>query len=255
MTMPKGWKFKKSFLMMLLGMTLLGFIAFTEHKTDNRTLSDLDVSIEAVSDVYFVDEKEVVDLLTNAFPGLLSNTTREKVSIHEVEKKVEAHPFVKKAEVFEDLKGTLMVKVSQHIPMARIVRPMAADGYISSSGKILPTSPNYTTRVLVLTGKKAEELLKESDLSIKNKPLLDLIRFISSDPFWAAQISALDLLANGNINMYQQVGNQVIEFGKAEEIELKFRKIKTYYKQILPEKGWNTYKRVNVKYKDQIICE
>ncbi|WP_339923484.1 cell division protein [uncultured Cyclobacterium sp.] len=251
----KGWKLKKSFLMMVLGVTLVGFIAFTEHKTESRALSELEVYVEGVSDVYFIDEKEVTELLTNAFPSLLSNTAKEKVSIHAVEKKVEAHPFVKKAEVFEDLKGTLMVKVSQHVPIARIVRPMAADGYISSSGKILPTSSNYTTRVLILTGSKAEALLKKNDLSIENAPLMELIRFINSEPFWLAQISALELLANGDINMYQQVGKQVIEFGKPEDIEIKFRKIKTYYKKILPEKGWNTYDRVNVKYKDQIICE
>ena len=64
----KGWKFKKSFLMILLGMTLIGFIAFTEHKTEKRGLANLDVYVEAVSDVYFVDEKVVATLLTNAFP-------------------------------------------------------------------------------------------------------------------------------------------------------------------------------------------
>lgn len=170
-------------------------------------------------------------------------------------KKVEAHPFVKKAEVFRDLKGKIMVKVSQHVPMARIVRPKAADGYISTTGKILPTSTNYTSRVLLLTGKRAESLLKLDDLSEQESSLLALIRYISQDPFWAAQISSLDLLGNGDINLHQQVGKQVIEFGKPEDIELKFRKIKTYYKKILPEKGWNTYDRVNVKYKDQIICE
>lgn len=241
--------------MIVLGMTLFGFIAFTEHRAEGLVYSGLEVKIESVSDVYFVDEKEVTDLLTNAFPGLLGNTTRKKVSINAMEKKVEAHPFVKKAEVFKDLKGTIMVKVKQHVPMARIVRALAADAYISTSGEILPTSSNYTTRVLILEGSKAEELLQLSNLSAKDSALLELIRFINSDPFWMAQISNLKLLPNGDINMYQQVGKQVIEFGKPEDIELKFRKIKTYYKKILPEKGWNTYDRVNVKYKDQIICE
>jgi cell division protein FtsQ len=251
----KEWKFKRSFLMIVLGLTLFGFIAFTEHKAESRLYSGLEVYIESVSDVYFVDEKEVTDLLTNAFPGLLSNATKNKVSINEMEKKVEALPFIRKAEVFEDLKGTIMVKVKQHVPMARIVRPLAADGYISASGEILPTSSNYTTRVLILEGSKAEELLRQNNLSVEDSALLELIRFINSDPFWMAQISTLKLLPNGDINMYQQVGKQVIEFGKPENIEIKFRKIKTYYKKILPEKGWNTYDRVNVKYKDQIICE
>jgi cell division protein FtsQ len=55
--------------------------------------------------------------------------------------------------------------------------------------------------------------------------------------------------------MYQQVGKQVIEFGEAKDIEEKFKKINLFYEEILPAKGWNTYSRVNVKYKGQIVCE
>ncbi len=246
---------KKPILLVLAGLVLSGFIAFVEKKAASRTLSGLEIHVEGVSDVYFVEEKEVASLLTNAFPELEKQGALGAISINALEKKVEAHPFVKKAEVFRDLKGTIRVHVSQHVPMARIVRPMAADGYISSTGKILPTSSNYTSRVLVLTGRRAEALLKLEDLSASEPALLDLIHFINEDPFWAAQISSLELRDNGDIDLYQQVGKQVIEFGKPENIDMKFRKIKTYYKKILPEKGWNTYDRVNVKYKDQIICE
>lgn len=248
-------KIKKTILLILVGLMLSGFIAFIEHKAGSRTVTGLEVYVEGVSDVYFVDEKEVASLLTNAFPGLEKMVLLREVSINEMEKKVEAHPFVRKAEVFRDLKGKIMVKVSQHVPMARIVRPRAADGYISTEGKILPTSANYTSRVLVLTGARAERLLKLDNLSEQESRLLALIQFIGRDPFWSAQISSLELLGNGDINLHQQVGKQIIEFGKPENIEIKFRKIKTYYKKILPRKGWNTYDRVNVKYKDQIICE
>jgi cell division protein FtsQ len=65
----------------------------------------------------------------------------------------------------------------------------------------------------------------------------------------------LEIDKNGDIKMYQQVGNQVIEFGDAEDIEEKFNKISLFYEEIIPSKGWNAYSRVNVKYKDQIICE
>lgn len=255
MTKLRDRKIKKPILLVLVGLVLSGFIAFIEHKAGTHTITGLEVYVEGVSDVYFVDEKEVASLLTNAFPGLEKKAALSEVSINEMEKKVEAHPFVRKAEVFRDLKGEIMVKVSQHVPMARIVRPKAADGYISTKGRILPTSANYTSRVLILTGPRAERLLKLDDLSEQESRLLALIQFISQDAFWSAQISSLELLGNGDINLHQQVGKQVIEFGKPEDIELKFRKIKTYYKKILPEKGWNTYDRVNVKYKDQIICE
>ncbi|WP_439482669.1 cell division protein FtsQ/DivIB [Cyclobacterium plantarum] len=251
----KPRKYKKPVLILLVGLILFAFIAFTEHKSESRQIAGLEVYVEGVSDVYFVEEKEVASLLRNAFPELDKLSNISEVSINKMEKKVEAHPLVKKAEVYQDLKGTIRVKVRQHIPMARIVRPRAADGYISTTGKILPTSPNYTSRVLILEGSRAQALLQETDLTNNEAQLLELIHFIYQDPFWTAQISSVELLRNGEVNLYQQVGRQVIEFGKPENIPLKFRKIKTFYKKILPEKGWNTYERVNVKYKDQIICE
>ncbi|NHE58024.1 cell division protein FtsQ/DivIB [Cyclobacterium plantarum] len=251
----KPRKYKKPVLILLVGLVLFAFIAFTEHKSESRQIAGLEVYVEGVSDVYFVEEKEVASLLRNAFPELDKLSNISEVSINKMEKKVEAHPLVKKAEVYQDLKGTIRVKVRQHIPMARIVRPRAADGYISTTGKILPTSPNYTSRVLILEGSRAQALLQETDLTNNEAQLLELIHFIYQDPFWTAQISSVELLRNGEVNLYQQVGRQVIEFGKPENIPLKFRKIKTFYTKILPEKGWNTYERVNVKYKDQIICE
>lgn len=178
-----------------------------------------------------------------------------ELNFNKIEKKVENHPFVKNSEVFADLKGNVWIEIDQYKPMARIVRPMAADGYISSEGIILPTSPKYTTRVLTLEGAYAERLLQEEDLTEKHSDILDLIRFIESDEFWKAQITGLEITKKGDIKLFQQVGKQVIEFGDAQDIEEKFKKIMLFYDEILPAKGWNTYSRVSVKYKDQIICE
>jgi cell division protein FtsQ len=55
--------------------------------------------------------------------------------------------------------------------------------------------------------------------------------------------------------MFPQVGGQLIEFGKPENLELKFKKLRIFYKEILPEKGWNAYERVNLEYEGQIIAE
>ncbi|MEX0882423.1 MAG: cell division protein [Cyclobacteriaceae bacterium] len=255
--MEKGnyWKIKKPLLFLFWGLVLLGFIGFIENKADQKTFSGLEVYIKEVSDVYFVDENEVIRLLKNAYPALEKKGSSKGIPLHELEKKVESHPFIKNAEVFMDLKGKVIVKVSQHVPLARIVRPLAADGYISREGKILPISSKYTSRVLVLEGRKASELLQQKDLTTSHPELMNLLLFIERDNFWKAQISGMEIQNNGELNLYQQVGKQTIEFGKPMEIEMKFKKINTYYKKILPLKGWNTYNRVNVKFKDQIICE
>ncbi len=248
-------RFRKSLGFSLLVLVLLVFIGFVEKKSNERTFAGIYVTVEGISDVYFVDENDILQTLKLEFPLLTPGMSMKELNLKKIEAKVETHPFVKKAEVFIDLKGNIWVEINQHRPMARIVRPMAPDGYISTEGLILPTSPKYTTRVLVIGGDHAEELLEVDDLSTDHGDLLELIQFMYKDPFWNAQINELEINAKGEINMHQQVGEQIIEFGDASDIEDKFKKISLYYEEILPVKGWNTYTRVNVKYKDQIICE
>ncbi|WP_460879634.1 hypothetical protein [Pontibacter rugosus] len=52
-----------------------------------------------------------------------------------------------------------------------------------------------------------------------------------------------------------QLGDHTIEFGKPVKVEDKFKKLAVLYKEVLPTMGWDRYKRVNVEYEDQIICE
>lgn len=248
-------KVKKPLVMIALAVILIGFIGFVEKRDAARKFSSLEVKVLGVSDVYFVNEQEIHQMVSTAFPHLQSGIALNSVGLHQIEQKVSSHPFVKNAEVFADLKGQVMIEIEQHIPIARIVRPNAPDGYISTEGIILPTSPQYTTRVMTLEGAFAESLLQETDLSKSHPEIMDLINYIHQDEFWKAQIAGLDMPKANDIRLWQQVGKQVIEFGDAHQLAQKFKKINLFYTEILPAKGWNTYSRVNVKYKDQIICE
>jgi len=51
------------------------------------------------------------------------------------------------------------------------------------------------------------------------------------------------------------VTGQRVEFGKAENIEEKFKKLMIFYKEILPQRGWTKYERVNLEYEGQVIAE
>jgi cell division protein FtsQ len=248
-------RIKKSFIFTVLVLILVGFIAFVEKKEGERRLAEIDVYVRSIADVYFVEEKEILKAVKTEFPLLETGVALHEVDLQQIERKVEKHPFVKNAEVYGDLKGNVRIEVEQHQPIARIVRPMAADGYITSEGLILPTSPNYTSRVLILEGAYAERLLALENLKDAEPELLTLIEFIQNDEFWKAQITELEIQRKGDIKLHQQVGRQVIEFGDASDIAEKFRKISLFYEKILPAQGWNTYHRVNVKYKDQIVCE
>jgi cell division protein FtsQ len=84
---------------------------------------------------------------------------------------------------------------------------------------------------------------------------MEMLMIIREDDFWRAQIAQLDIDRKSRINLFPQVGGQTIEFGKPENLEVKFKKLRIFYKEILPRQGWNTYERVNLEYEGQIIAE
>ena len=78
---------------------------------------------------------------------------------------------------------------------------------------------------------------------------------IDEDEFWRAQIAGVIVEKDGDIRMLPQVTKQNVHFGQPEDLDEKFMKLKVFYKEILPNKGWNTYQTVNLKFKNQIVCE
>ena len=71
----------------------------------------------------------------------------------------------------------------------------------------------------------------------KRRKLMDLINTIREDEFWSAQIAQLDIDSKMRITIFPQVGDERIEFGKPENMEVKFKKLMIFYKEILPRTG------------------
>ncbi|WP_425636297.1 cell division protein FtsQ/DivIB [Algoriphagus yeomjeoni] len=246
---------KKVLAFVVLTLVLVGFIGFVEKQTLYKTFQGTEIDIEGVSGVYFVEDAEIAKILSEAFPDLKAGLMLEEVPMKAIEARLLGHPFVKSAEAMLGQKGILNLKISQHQPIARIAQPLGADGYITTEGKVIPTSTSYTSRVLILEGEYAERLMDKGEINTDMPELMDLITFITEDEFWNAQITEVELNSRDDIRLYQQVGRQIIEFGDAHDIVNKFDRISVFYKEILPRKGWSAYNRVSVKFKDQIVCE
>jgi cell division protein FtsQ len=51
------------------------------------------------------------------------------------------------------------------------------------------------------------------------------------------------------------VTGQLVEFGSSDHYQEKLMKLMVFYKEVLPQKGWTKYERVNLKYEGQVIAE
>ncbi len=238
----------------LVGVSFL--IAFTERKQGGAVCNNIVIELDNQEENHFMDEADVLKLVENS--GLsIKGTSIERINLKEIESKLKLDKHILDAELYGDLKGNLVVNVELRRPLARIVQEDAPDAYIAEDGYIMPVSEKYTSRVALISGPFVKKLLASEDLNKidEGKQLLEMIRLINKDNFWKAQVAQLDINGAGKITIYPQVTGQRIEFGLPENIETKFRKLMIFYKEILPQRGWTKYQRVNLEFEGQVIAE
>nr|WP_245402628.1 hypothetical protein [Pontibacter sp. E15-1] len=230
--------------------------AFASSRQNEKICEKVSISIDNEYNNYFISDKEVRDLLTREGERKLEGLSNRDIDLKNLEKRIETNKFVKEAEVSRGLDGNVHVQVKQTRPIARIIRPNQQDVYIDAEGGILPLSDRYTARVIPIT---KSTLIKASDSGFfqdsTGQSYLSLLEFIEQDAFWKAQLAQMHINGAGEVSFLPQVGEHTIEFGKPVRVEQKFKKLMIFYKEVLPSMGWDRYKRVNVEYEDQIICE
>jgi cell division protein FtsQ len=241
-----------------IGMVLVGLsflIAFAERKQGGSVCKNISVEINNLNENHFLDEADVLQLVEGS-GETIKGIGIDRINLKQIEKKLKYDKHILDAELFGDLKGNLIVNVELRRPIARIVQKDAPDAYIAEDGVIMPVSEKYTSRVVLISG-YVKPLLESEDLNKteEGKQLMEMIEYVNADRFWSAQVAQLDIERDGKINIFPQVTGQRVEFGRAENIETKFKKLMIFYKEILPTRGWTKYERVNLEYEGQVIAE
>lgn len=254
MKMP--FKISDKLIYSLVAVVLLSIMGFANSKQKSRQVNTVSVSVDNQYENYFIDQQDVLDLISAEGTGSLLNQDKGALDLKALELIIEQHQFVQDAQIYIDLHGNISIDVKQNRPIARVIDSAGDDYYIGSEGNVLPESNHYTARVMLI------ELADENwlpEYNVKDskggEEIFELIQYINGDKFWHSQIAGMKIHNNLDIDLYPQVTKQTILFGKASRIEDKFKRLKTFYKKILPYKGWNTYKTVNLKFNDQIVCK
>lgn len=237
-------------------VVLFGLIAFTERMTAEVTVSNVRITIANVHENHYLEEKDIMKLMRLNMENLRGADVSQ-LNFSDIEQRIRQSPYVEDAELYSDLKGNLLVNVSLRRPIARIIQNLGPDGYIGSDGTIMPVSDKFSSRVVLISGDFAPHLLKNDNIHEleEGKQLMLLLNTIREDAFWNAQVAQIDINNKAKVTFYTQVGDETVEFGKAENIEAKFRKLKIFYKEVLPRVGWNKYDRINVEYEGQVVAE
>ena len=239
-------KILKNFIYILITLFIVVIVIFS-FKKNSSPIKEIVIN----SENKFLDRFQIESLITEKMD---KDSIIKNVNI--IEKNILANPFVKEIKLYQDLSNKLIVDLVQYQPIARLVSENKKDFYIDLHGNIFPTSTKFSERVLLIhTADNINFDLKNINSTDYGKKIFTMINYIINDIFLSKIISEIDINYNKNIIIYPQVSKQKIIFGYPEQIDVKFDKLMLFYKKILPAKGWNTYKSVNLKFKNQIICD
>lgn len=254
--MKRKWNIRKEVKWTVSLLGLLALIAFAERQRGEIVCKDIVIQLDNLVDNHFLSEAQAMEIVESGQPKLRGKAFSD-INLKEIENKLIDNKHVKDAELFSDLKGNLVVKVELRRPIARLVQEDGPDAYIAEDGTVMPVSENFATRVLIISGSYVKTILEQENLNNfdEGKQLMVMIEFINQDNFWRAQASQLDINNKGKVFIIPQVTSQIVEFGKPENIEDKFTKLKVFYKKILPQMGWNKYERVSLEYEGQVVAE
>lgn len=245
----------------IVGVLLL--LSFSYGKKKDKVCSTPKYEIDVLSGNHFVTKARLGGILKNI--GFKEGVDKfEDVDTKKLEKKLMSLSSIEEVEVFKGMNGVLEIKVKQRKPIARVFNRTGYTLYLDDKGKTMPTSDHYTARVLVVNGyvnlKSGEnlELIANND-SLKALTQIDelyeLATYIENDKFLKAQIEQIYVERNKEITLIPKVGNQEIIFGKVEDVDAKFKKLKLFYKEGINPNNLNLYKTINLKFNNQIVCK
>ncbi len=242
------------FLWLISLSGLITLMSFIEIK--KGALKCKDVKVLLPGQFNFI-ERDEVDRILMGNAGAMVGMDLNDINIHKLENALKANPFIEFAKVYADMTGVIHVQIRQRQPVLRVVNMANVHFYIDGNGNKIPLSDNYTAKVLVASGLIEEDFSGRVD-TLKTKMARDLFRtalYIKSDTLWDNQIEQLFVDLKGDIEMVPRVGGHKIILGSADSLQIKFRNLLVFYKKAIPKVGWDTYKTINLKYANQIVCE
>ncbi len=235
---------------------LVGFIE-SEHK--KITCKELVVSIDYGEAEPLISPEELNKLVLSSFDSLVGKKLSDINSV-DIENHVNDIQFIESAEVYTTITGTMKIKVMQRNPILRVINAKNQDYYVDRKGRLVPVKTGRSTRVLVASGHIPEKYSDTLDVSSPghSRLLNDLYvmsNFIREDEFLRAQIEQIYVTDEKEFELVPKVGRHLILFGDITDMESKFRNLKVFYEQGMKKAGWERYSRINLKFKDQVVCE
>ncbi len=229
------------FSFLLLG-SLIFLYGFSLSENARKKITKVLVEFEE-GENNFLTHQAVNKLLIQNHKNV-QNQRKSVLDLQGLERKLLSNPYIEHATVFYTIDGVLKSIVKQRNPIARIHTGEEVY-YVDKQGVVVPLSDVFSARVMLVTG------------TVEAKDLGEITAFVNgilADDFLKKEIIGVHKTQQNEFVLSVRSGSYKIEIGSLKELNLKFRKLKAFYKKAFVDRTIAQYKTINLKYHNQVVC-
>lgn len=229
-------------VVILISAYLIGAAIWFSTQPKQTICSAIEWVIDDSWERQYVTSEELTNMInhTNLNPA---GKAVDDILTQAIEACVMLHPMVRKAQCFVTTQGRVIVRLTQRVPLLG-VRTESSSYYIDTDRLHMPASGRITTPVIWAVGKTDDHLAKTV--------LADMVEWLQCHSYWENRIERIEVRNDRNIVLVDSSSTRII-VGDGQEFESKMFKLRLFEEQMEKVGNGNTYKELDLRYKDQVI--
>lgn len=246
--MKRPWKIT----IILLGAVAVALLVVVANVGRSRSqVRDVEVHLRYGRTPHLVSEEAVRDTIIAALPRLMQQRVGD-VDCEAVAMAASRVPYLAAVHASTSVSGKVVVRAQQRRPIARLFYGYR-QYYFDADGAVMPISNLGDCNVLVAGGDFREPLRVDS-IGSQLAQLVTLAAFLDSHNQYGCLIDQIYIERDDDVMMVPKIGHHVIELGSVENLDGKFSNLLTFYRKGMPRAGWNTYSKISLKFRNQVVC-
>lgn len=231
-------------ILVILAVALTVGILWAREKSRGELCTAVDVEVVNADSTSFVTPQGVLTDLKSQGIKIVGKHMGD-INASDIEEALKVSPYLENADIVKCQNGKVLIRVSQLVPVMRVF-----DGedsyYLNKAGKRMAATTYYHCDVPVVQGHFTRKYPATR--------LLPLIDYVESDSLLHSLVTMFQVRDTNNIILVPNISGHVINIGNADGFDNKFAKLKLFYREVLPKRGWNTYDTISVKWNHQIVA-
>lgn len=234
----------QNIILAVLAIALVIGILWARDKSRGELCSGVEVEVVNADSTAFVTPQGVLSDLKSQGINLVGKRMGD-IDASDIEETLRISPYLENADIVKCQDGKVLIRVSQLVPVFRVF-----DGdnsyYVNRAGKHMSASSYYHSDVPVVQGHFTRKFPPTR--------MLPLIDYVESDSLLHSLVTMYIVRDTNNIILVPAISGHVINVGNVSGLDNKFAKLKLFYNEVMPKRGWNTFDTISVKWNHQVVA-